>query len=147
MSEQLLQQILDEMKEMKIDLNGVKDEMKELKVDLNGVKADMKEMKVDLNGVKSDMKEMKVDLNGVKADMKEMRSDLDEVKSEQYRQGDLLHQLVKTVGATNAKVDVLEPKFHKSAETIEAIETDIRILMDESLNQKREIYRLKRVSD
>ncbi|GIN56857.1 hypothetical protein J8TS2_11760 [Lederbergia ruris] len=49
----------------------------------------------------------------MKVDMKEMKNELKEVKSEQQRQGDLLHQLIQTVDATNTRLDSMESKFNK----------------------------------
>jgi len=62
------------------------------------------------------------------------------IEKEQQRHGDLIEQLIKNVAATNTRLDSLETRMNRK---FEAIETDIHILLDESLNQKREIYRLK----
>ncbi|MFC5405067.1 LPP leucine zipper domain-containing protein [Cohnella soli] len=87
MSEQLLQQILTELREVKTDVS-------ELKSDMSELKSDVAELKSDVAELKSDVAELKSDVAELKSDVAELKSDVAELKSEQQK--------------TNARLDKIE---------------------------------------
>lgn len=63
MSDEMLKEILKEVKGLKEDMKDMKVDMKDMKEDMNGLKVEMRDVKVDMNGMKNAMKEMKEDMN------------------------------------------------------------------------------------
>ena len=78
---QKLDVILSKIDNVENEMKEVKVELKEIKTDLEGVKVELKEVKTDLEGVKVELKEVKTDLEGVKVELREVKTDLGETKT------------------------------------------------------------------
>lgn len=79
-------------------------------------------------------------------------SELKNIKSEQERHGDLLHQLIKTVGASNTKLESTESNVQKLHAELSSLKQGqerqdkiLESLAMRSLEQETELRDLKRV--
>lgn len=97
-------------------------------------------MEVKVTSLEVKVTSLEVNLTSLGKKVTSLEDRMIRIEKEQQRHGDLIEQLIKNVAATNTRLDSLETRMNRK---FEAIETDIHILLDESLNQKREIYRLK----
>ncbi|PWA12061.1 hypothetical protein DCC39_07970 [Pueribacillus theae] len=79
-------------------------------------------------------------------------SELKNIKSEQERHSDLLHQLIKTVGATNTKLESTESNVHRLHDELSSLKQGqerqdkiLESLAMRSLEQETELRDLKRI--
>ncbi len=92
--------ILQEIKNVKDDVSGLKSDMVEVKADIVSLKSDVAELKSDMVEVKADVAELKSDMVEVKADV----SGLKENVAELYNKTDILRM---RQDITNRKLDDL----------------------------------------
>ena len=92
--------ILQEIKNVKDDVSGLKSDMVEVKADIVSLKSDVAELKSDMVEVKADVAELKSDMVEVKADI----SGLKENVAELYNKTDILRM---RQDITNRKLDDL----------------------------------------
>jgi chromosome segregation ATPase len=83
MNEQILMQILSEVKDIRTDQLEMKVEIKEMKADIQGIKSEIKEMKAEIKEMKADQLEMKAEIKEIKSEIKEMKAEIKEIKSDQ----------------------------------------------------------------
>ncbi|MHA6534699.1 histidine kinase [Paenibacillus sp. BAC0078] len=132
MSDQILQQILGELKSMRSDLS-------EVKVDLSGVRA-------DVSGVKSELSEVKADVSGLKAEFSEMKADLAEVKADiiSIKEDTKLIPLIQqAVSEVNAEVIANRDTLHNIEETLRSHDVTLDILSRRSIDQEAALKRIK----
>ncbi|CAH0119247.1 hypothetical protein PAE9249_01746 [Paenibacillus sp. CECT 9249] len=86
MSDQILNQILEELGGIKTELGGVKEDIKGLKAELGSVKEDIAGIKAELGGVKTDIKGLKAELEEVKAEQRKTNERLDRLETKVDRQ-------------------------------------------------------------
>jgi chromosome segregation ATPase len=67
--EKLLQELLTEVKGIKVDLAEVKSDVKELKTDVTTLKTDVNVLKTDVDGLKSDVTSLKSEVVQLRQDM------------------------------------------------------------------------------
>ena len=92
--------ILQEIKNVKDDVSGLKSDMVEVKADIVSLKSDVAELKSDMVEVKADVAELKSDMVEVKGDV----SGLKENVAELYNKTDILRM---RQDITNRKLDDL----------------------------------------
>ena len=73
MENQILNQILYEIKDMKTDI-------KELKTDVGELKADVSTLKTDVRTLKTDVSELKTDVRTLKTDVSNIKNQLDDLE-------------------------------------------------------------------
>lgn len=114
---------------------------------ITNIEGEQRVMRVDITSIKDEQKVMKADIASIKGEQQSMRTDITYIKTEQVRHGDLLHQLIQIVGATNAHVYSLDVKVDSLAEEMrqgfKKTELDIDILFEENLNRRRETKQLQ----
>ncbi|RIW28660.1 hypothetical protein D3H55_21020 [Bacillus salacetis] len=66
-------------------LKQILSELKVIKTDVGGLKADVNSMKTDVGGLKTDVNSMKTDVGGLKTDVNSLKSDVGELKVGQAR--------------------------------------------------------------
>ncbi|WP_019908831.1 hypothetical protein [Paenibacillus sp. HW567] len=96
MSDQILQQILGELKSMRSDLN-------EVKVDVSGLKAELSEVKADLTEVKADIISIKEDTKLIPL----IQQAVSEVNAEVIANRDTLHSIEETLRSHDVTLDIL----------------------------------------
>jgi hemerythrin-like domain-containing protein len=135
--EQILKQILTEIKDMRVDVNGLKDirvdinELKDLRADIN----ELKDMRADIN----ELKDMRADISELKdmhediKDLKGLRADINDLKEGQKRleigQEKLQKNLIASLGLyTDKIVEHLDAKTEVLNKRVYKVETEIERL-------------------
>jgi len=120
MSEQLLQQILNELKEMKADQKAMRQDVELVKSQLKETRQDVELINSQLNELRSDQKETQQDveliksqLNELKSDQKETRQDIALLKSQIKENTALIRAIRDRQEETDAKLEALTMDVHK----------------------------------
>ena len=92
--------ILQEIKNVKDDVSGLKSDMVDVKADIVSLKSDVAELKSDMVEVKADVAELKSDMVEVKADISGLKGNVAEL----YNKTDILRM---RQDITNRKLDDL----------------------------------------
>ena len=91
MENEILNQILSELKELKYGQAYLTDEVQGLKGDVQGLKGDVQELKGDVQGLKGDVQGLKGDVQGLKGDVQEIRERVILIENEHGKSLDALH--------------------------------------------------------
>jgi outer membrane murein-binding lipoprotein Lpp len=80
--EKLLQELLTEVKGIKVDLAEVKSDVKELKTDVATLKTDVNVLKTDVATLKTDVNVLKTDVDGLKSDVTSLKSEVVQLRQD-----------------------------------------------------------------
>ena len=83
MDNEILKEILNEVKTMKTDLAELKTDVSELKTDVVEIKTDVAELKTDVSELKTDVAELKTDVSELKTDVAVLKTDVIVLKDTQ----------------------------------------------------------------
>ncbi|WP_342509631.1 hypothetical protein [Sporosarcina sp. FSL K6-2383] len=126
MSEQLLQQILIEFKEMRT-------EMQEFKTEIQGFKTEMQGFKTEMQGFKTEMQ-------GFKTEQQSMKVQLDENTQ-------LTRAIFDRQEETDAKLENLTMDVHKLHGEVAEIKDILDFTYQKTTRNELEIYKLKKNTD
>lgn len=104
-SEKLLQQILHELKEIKVEQQGMKTELQELKVEVHEIKVEQQEMKAEVQEIKVEQQEMRAEVQEIKVEQQEMRTGVQAIKVEQQGMRTELQEVKAEQRLMSAKLD------------------------------------------
>lgn len=104
-------------------------ELKELKLNFNGVKSDIGELKSDVSGLKSDVGKLKSDVSGLKSDVGELKSDVKELN----RKMDISYEQI---------AGLLEFRT-ETTDTLKEIKEEIRFLSHKEQENEKELFKIK----
>ncbi len=142
MSEQLLQQILNELKEMKADQKAmrqdvelVKSQLKETRQDvelinsqLNELRSDQKETQQDVELIKSQLNELKSDQKETRQDVELIKSQLNELKSDQKETRQDIALLKSQIKENTALIRAIRDRQEETDAKLEALTMDVHKL-------------------
>ncbi|MGO0063163.1 hypothetical protein ACTID9_24595 [Brevibacillus fluminis] len=80
--EQMLLEILGELKGLRTDVREVKTDIKQLKTDVEQLKTDVKQLQTDVEQLKTDVAILQTDMAQVKADVSLLQTDMAQLKSD-----------------------------------------------------------------
>jgi len=78
----LLGNIRDDVKIIKIDVNNLKKDVSDIKVDMNDTKKDISDIKIKVNNLKKDVSNIKMDVNNTKKDISDIKIEVNNLKKD-----------------------------------------------------------------
>lgn len=100
----LLGNIRDDVKIIKIDVNNLKKDVSDIKVDMNNTKKDVSDIKIDMNNTKKDISDIKIDMNKTKKEVINIKKEMNIIKKDVYN----IKEEIKNM---NDKFDKFDKKF------------------------------------
>lgn len=140
MTEQLLKEILNEVKGIKTEISGIKSE-------ISGMKSEISDIKTDISGMKSEMSSMRSEMTNMKLEITIMNSTLVEHTQ-------LIRAIIDRQEETDAKLENLTMDVHKmhgditfiKQELVE-IKDEVRFTYQKTSKNELDIYKLKQVNE
>ncbi|MCM3570835.1 hypothetical protein [Neobacillus mesonae] len=154
--EEILKLILDKLDHLDQKIDVLDRRMTSMEERMTSMEERMTSMEERMKSMEERMKSMEERMTAMEERMTAMEERITAVESEQKRHGELLHQLINTVAATNIKisetnerVDSLEIKVDtliddvKEIKNTMAVKTDLEYYDRMISEHSREIYKLK----
>lgn len=156
-SEKILQQILHEFKEFKVELQGMKAEQQDIKVELKEMRTEQQDVKVELKEMRTEQQDMKVELKEMRAEQQDIKVELNEMRAEQSLMSARLDENIQLTRAifdrqeeTDAKLEALTMDVHKMRGEITSVKEEqtmhFSILQQLAAGQARQEKILERLS-
>ena len=130
MSEKILLQILAEVKDLRIDVNGIKAE-------ITGIKSEITGMKADINGIKSKITGMKADITSIKAQLDENTQIIKVIRDCQEETDAKLENLTMDVHHMRGDLTAL-------TETVAFIQDELAFTSHKAYTNEKELFNLRR---
>jgi phage shock protein A len=122
-TQELLQEILSEIKSVKNDVSALRDDVSTLKADVSTLKVNVSDLKVDVSALKVDVSDLKVDVSALKFDISDIKATM--VTKDEFMHAIAEQQdVMKLLELTDKKVDRVEfeiKNIRRDMRTIEAV--------------------------
>ena len=151
MENEILQQILSELKDLKqgqvkleqgqtklvTDMEELKQDMSDVKIDVTGLKLDVTELKQDMAEVKQDVAKLKLDVTGLKQDMAEVKQDISNIKVKLENETNKHIQII-----AEGHIDIIR-RLDYIQPIVENLEDDVAVIKSVVTGHSKEITLLK----
>ncbi|AJH77933.1 hypothetical protein [Heyndrickxia coagulans] len=134
--DEILQQILHELRDLKSDVSGLKSDVSSLKSDVSGLKSDVSSLKSDVSGLKSDVSSLKSDVSSLKSDVSSLKVGQERIET---KVDNLALELRSNFKFTNDKLEEHKSIFTVVSNEIKGIKGDIEFLSGKSGKHDTEI--------
>lgn len=126
-------------------MQEMQEEVHEIKMDVSGLKGDVSDLKTDVSGLKGDVSDLKMDVSGLKEEVSTLTSDMKELKR---RTANLERTTSELKNDLSAMRIVLEKEIKPQIQIIAENHVDLRRKLQEyeKYRETEETYRLKVMS-
>ena len=150
-----LDMILEQMKGLKNEMNGIREEVKvqvkELKDEMNGIREDVKvqvkELKNEMNGIREEVKvqvkELKDEMNGIR---EEVKAHVKESQEEHKAIRNDIAELTRVVSVLSTRVDGLDARMGDTRSNLEGRMSDLQRAVDGRIGRPRDTGNSSRVA-
>lgn len=128
MSEQLLKELLSEVKGIKSDITEMKKDITDMKSDITNMKSDITNMKSDITNMKSDIKLLRHDVDQLKIDTKRLRQDVDIMKPQLQENTEITKAIHHRQEETDARLESLSMDVAKAYGEISAVKESVNVI-------------------
>ncbi|SFM14521.1 hypothetical protein [Pelosinus propionicus] len=149
-SEELLREILTEIKSVKIDVSTLKDDVSALKSDVSTLKSDVSTLKSDVSTLKSDVSTLKIDVSTLKSDVSTLKidvstlkSDVSDIKATMVTKDEFTHAIREQQQDVMKILELTDKKMDRVESEIKNIRRDIRTIEAVTVKNWNEILDLK----
>ena len=139
MENEILQQILSELKDLKQGQVKLEQGQTKLVIDMEELKQDMSDVKVDVAGLKQDMSNVKVDVAGLKQDIIEVKQDVTNIKVKLENETNKHIQII-----AEGHIDIIR-RLDYIQPIVETLEDDVAVIKSVVTGHSKEINILKSV--
>lgn len=132
--EEVLSQILSEMKVMHSDIKEIKGDITSMQSDIKVMKSDIASMQDDITVMKSDITTIQGDIITINDKLENLENDMAFVKPQVSENTEILKALVHSSQVQKAQIDSIEYNVAHISGDMEAIKIDLSVI--ESISSK-----------
>lgn len=135
--EQVLNQILSELKNVNTRLDGLEEGQNQIKSEVAGIKIEVTSLKSEVAGIKSDVNTLKSDVTEIKSDVNNLKSDLTEIKSDVKEincKADIIFN--QTAGLTEFQTEVKH--------SLNSIHQEVDFICHKEVETEKDVFHIKK---
>jgi len=139
--EEILKQILSEVKDLKQDVGevkGLRQDVQGLKQDVGGLQQDVQGLKQDVGGLQQDVQGLKQDVGVLKQDVQGLKEDIGELKTSAVKlETRIENEVIEKIRALFDAREVQQDTNQRIISTLDRIEAKVDVLQLETAHIRR----------